>query len=166
MPCYHFTYHGYATWMPDRPRGYVHRTKGLQPRDPHMADRYRNNQRETTKWFGDEQIDVMFDVVREKQEHVNLTVHGMAADATHLHILVSWTSDKSFEKIRAGIMSSVTRALNDRFGKRTWISRNPSRKRVRDFGHFDYLLLEYFPKHLRHWGNPEDRDAALSRKRG
>jgi len=106
----------------------------------------------------------MFDAVREKQTHMPITIHGLAADATHLHVLVSWTHDKTFEQIRASIKSSVTRIMNDRFGSRTWISRDPSRKRVKDHAHFDYPILEYFPAHRRHWVREEDRDAALRRK--
>jgi hypothetical protein len=45
MPCYLFTYHAFGSWMPDRRQGYVRRGKGIQPADPKMAERYRQNSR-------------------------------------------------------------------------------------------------------------------------
>ena len=41
MPCYHFTFHGYGTWMPDEDDGYVLRGKGHQPQDTVKAAQYR-----------------------------------------------------------------------------------------------------------------------------
>jgi REP element-mobilizing transposase RayT len=149
--------------MPDRRQGYVHRTRGLQPKDDDMAENYRANQRESTVTLGDEHIDLLIEVAQGVEPHLDVTVHGGAADATHLHVVVSWTHSKTFEQIRANIRSTLTRAMNERFGKRTWFSRNPPRKRVRDHGHFDFLMLQYFPGHRRYWVRPEDRGAALGR---
>ena len=55
MPCYHFTYHGYGTWMPDHLQGYVRRKVGVLPADQHLAECYRKNQREAVVYF-DERV--------------------------------------------------------------------------------------------------------------
>ena len=68
--------------------------------------------------------------------------------------------------MRASIRSALTRALTEAFGKRKWFSDTPSRKRVRDQEHFDYLILEYIPKHKGiTWVREQDQQAALKRKR-
>ena len=41
MPCYHFTFHGYGTWMPDEDDGYVRRGEGQLPQDVVEASKYR-----------------------------------------------------------------------------------------------------------------------------
>ena len=73
--------------------------------------------------------------------------------------------------MRTSIRSALSRALNKQFGSRGtegWFSDSPSRKRVRDQEHFDYLVLEYLPGHSRSWVGEKDRVAAESRdaKRG
>ena len=38
-----FTFHGYGTWWPDHPRGYVQKGKGVLPPDPEKGEQYREN---------------------------------------------------------------------------------------------------------------------------
>jgi hypothetical protein len=65
--------------------------------------------------------------------------------------------------MRTSIRSAMSRAMNKTFGKRDWFSDSPSRKRVRDHEHFDYLALVYLPDHTHSWVRDEDRAAALER---
>jgi hypothetical protein len=37
MPCYLFTWHAYATWLPDRKQGYVEKGRGILPPDKAAA---------------------------------------------------------------------------------------------------------------------------------
>jgi len=164
MPCYHFTYHGHATWMPDRPQGYVHRQRGLQPSDPQMAHRYRQQQKEPAVAFDETHFNLMRDAAIGTQAHIDVVIHGVAADVTHFHVATSWAHERTFKSIRTGIRSAMSRTLNQQFGKRTWFSDSPSRKQVKDHQHFDWLILEYFPDHRWCWVRPEDRDAALRRQ--
>ena len=164
MPCYLFTYHGHGTWMPDNPKGYVHRTRGLQPADAGMAERYRSQQREPAVYFDDDMQHVMVDTACDAGGHIDVVVHAVATEPTHAHVLVSWSHDRPWKSVRAAIRSALSRRLNETCSKRTWFSDSPSRKRVRDHGHFDYLMLEYLPKHSGvKWFRQVDVDAARRR---
>ena len=58
----------------------------------------------------------------------------------------------------------MTMRLNEQIAGRTWFSDSPSRKRVRDHEHFDYLVLSYLPSHDGlSWVNGETRRLALAR---
>lgn len=162
MPCYMFTYHGKGTWLPDHPRGYAHRTYGLQPSDSHMAC-YRANMRSEPVEFDDQMLMLLMDTSFHAGQFIDAVVHGCGADSTHIHVLVSWTHDREFASMRASIRSAMSRAMNQTFGKREWFADFPSRKRVRDHEHFDYVVLEYLPKHRRWRVREEDRMAAERR---
>ncbi len=80
--------------------------------------------------------------------------------------LIHWRHGREWKSVRASVRSALSRGLNERFGKRDWFADTPSRKRVRDHEHFDYLLLSYLPRHGgAYWfreasvGEAESRDA-------
>ena len=147
MPCYLFTFHGYGTWMPDRPQGYVHRQKGLLPSDAKMAQLYRDKQNKEAVWFDSPMQQLVVDTICAADAALQMTVHAVATDPTHVHILVSWSSDKQWLWARRNLRYSLTRALNQRFGKRQWLAAKGSRKRVKDREHFEHLVTTYLPKH-------------------
>jgi REP element-mobilizing transposase RayT len=81
-------------------------------------------------------------------------LHGAATDRSHVHLLVSWRSEKDSLKVRAGLKSSLSRRLNEH--RRTIasradvgpsLSRAGSRKPVWARDHFDHLMGEYLPDH-------------------
>jgi REP element-mobilizing transposase RayT len=155
--------------MPDHPRGYVHRQHGLQASDLHIAAHYRFRQKSAAVLFGNAAQRLMIETAREAGPHIDATVHGVAVEPTHIHVLVSWQHARTWESMRASIRSALSRALNHEFGNRGregWFSDSPSRKRVRDHEHFDYLLLEYLPDHGRWWISDKDGLAAQSRDAG
>jgi hypothetical protein len=71
----------------------------------------------------------------------------VATEPTHVHVLVSWSSDRTWQVVRAKLRESLTRRLNREIKRQEWFSKSPSRKRVKDQAHFDYLVGEYLPKH-------------------
>jgi REP element-mobilizing transposase RayT len=158
-----FSYHGHATWMPDHPGGYVHRMRGVQPVDRDMAARYRARQRAPEILFTTEMQSELIAAARRAGLFLNAHVRGCATEPTHMHVLVSWSHDREWKSIRTSIRSAMSRAMNDGFGKRDWFSDSPSRKRVRDHEHFDYLILSYLPDHASCWVREADRMAALAR---
>jgi hypothetical protein len=164
MPCYMFTYHGKATWMPDHARGYVHRIDGLLPPDPNMAAYYRLNQKNPTVRFDESMQHVMVETARNTGEFIKAIVHGCAMENTHLHVVVSWEHDRDWKSMRASIRSAISRALSAKFCKREWFSDSPSRKRVRNHEHFDFLMLVYLPEHSTHWVRDDDRENATKRE--
>jgi len=147
MPCFLFTYHGHATWMPDHRRGYVHRQEGLKPSDPDMAARYRWNQKEPAVEFTPDQLQLAVATARESGSFIHSTIHAVFTEPTHIHVLVSWSHDRAAKSICASIRSAMTRALNDSFESREWFSDSPSHKQVKDLTHFHHLIREYCEKH-------------------
>ena len=147
MPCYLFTYHGFGTWMPDHPRGYVKRKVGILAPDPHMAEHYRKNQLQETVDFGSTEQSLMIDEAVKAFEFQGLRGHFLATDPTHLHVLVSWRSSKTWKAVRQSLRSSLSRRLNQELGPRSWFAKQPSRKRVTERQHFEHLVRNYLPTH-------------------
>ena len=112
-----------------------------------MADAYRRRQQASAVTFDAARQRVMVDTARHSGEHIDATVYAVATEPTHTHVLVSWKHERTWRSMRASIRSSLTRRLNEQFGKREWFSDSPSRKRVRDREHFDYLVSAYLPRH-------------------
>jgi hypothetical protein len=147
MPCYLFTYHGYGTWLPDQRRGYVKRGKGILPPDEPMAERYRGNLKQAVVRFDERVQRLVIEESLTACEHQKLRCHFIATDRTHIHVLVSWKTDRTWEVVRAKLRESLSRKLNREIERKEWFSKSPSRKRVRDRNHFDYLVTTYLPKH-------------------
>jgi hypothetical protein len=147
MPCYFFTYHGHGTWMPDHKRGYVRRGMGVQPSDANLASRYRQHQHLPPVNFTPDMQQVVVETLIQAGRFVDAVIHAVAMEPTHVHVQVSWKHGRTWKSMRASLRNAVTQALNRHCGKRDWFADQPSRKRIRDLEHFDYLLLVYVPKH-------------------
>jgi hypothetical protein len=150
MPVYLFTYHAYRSWMPDRPRGFVQKGRGIQPKNDASAEEYR----EAAK---DEPFE--FDVTTQVQLigkslavccEEKWRLHGASTESTHLHLLVSWHDEASkSSKVRGRIKNLVSLELARRADVtgRPWLAGDASRRPVRDEGHFRHLMAEYLPNH-------------------
>jgi hypothetical protein len=147
VPVYHFTYHAFGTWMPDHGHGYTRRGARVLPPDPSIADRYRARMSQPPMRFTPGIQRIMIEELQAACEAQGYTLHSVATDATHLHVVVSWDSDRSWQRVRAGLQSSLSRRLNALHGKRKWFVANPSRKRVKDPAHLTYLVEKYHPGH-------------------
>ncbi len=66
--------------------------------------------------------------------------------ADHIHVLASWSDERTFEQLRRGLRESITRRLNAHHLCR-WLVQRGSRKQLRDRPHFVYLMDVYLPKH-------------------
>ncbi|MGD9636540.1 MAG: hypothetical protein AB7G28_02985 [Pirellulales bacterium] len=148
MPCYLFTYHAYRSWLPDRPQGYVRRGEGILPTDHKRAKQYAKAALEELVEFHAEAQRVAIDTLREAVTHIGCRVHFVSTDGAHIHALVSWRGPRTWLQNRNSIKRSLTIQLKRRCGRRTWLSEGASRKRVRDPGHFDYLVGTYLPRHV------------------
>ena len=147
MSVYLFTWHAYKSWLPDRAQGYVERGRGVQPPDPGKADLYRRQSNEGGVVFDASVQQAVIDSLLNAAEHQSLTVYAIATDATHVHVLVGWTKQTTWQKVQAGLRQSLSRDLNKGFRRRTWFAEGGSHKRVRDREHFDYLITRYLPSH-------------------
>lgn len=147
MPCYLFTYHAYGSWMPDRKTGYVRRNEGVLVADRQMATCYRKNLKGGVVKFNVSIQRKLIDAAMEAFSYQSLRGHSIATDPSHVHVLVSWNDDRTWQLIRRRVRTSLTMQLNRAFTLRTWFAKQPSRKRVRDRQHFDYLVEMYLPRH-------------------
>ena len=146
MPCFLFTWHAYGTWMPDRKQGYVKKGRGVLPPDPEEAARYRARQKETSASF-DEAVQLL--VIEEAivtAEKRGFRLHAVAIESTHVHVLMSWADDRTYQQLRRGLRESISRRLNAHL-RRRWLEQCSSSKQVKDRKHFDYLMDEYLPSH-------------------
>ena len=147
MPCYLFTYHAYGSWLPDRKRGYVERKQGILPQDQKLADQYRERMTEAGKVFDSRLQQAIIVVLLDSQEKQCFESYAIATDSTHVHALIGWRDDRAWLRMRSTVKGSISRSLNQEFGKSKWLSEGGSRKRVRDREHFDYLVSVYMPRH-------------------
>lgn len=98
--------------------------------------------------FDDEAQSVTIVTLREAASYVECRVHAIATDPQHVHFLVSWSNEnRTWEQTRASFKKAVTIKLKASCGEQKWLSRDASRKQVKDRSQFDYLLKAYLPKH-------------------
>jgi REP element-mobilizing transposase RayT len=115
--------------------------------DAELAQRYADRSREPGLLFRREHQLLMLGAAAQACRVQHYRLHAAAFDPTHVHLLVSWRCDRGWLRVRTGLRQTITLRLNARFGRRTWFSRSGSRRRVRDLGHFDYLVTTYLPDH-------------------
>ncbi len=70
----------------------------------------------------------------------------MLTEDTHVHCLVSWSHERTWESLRGSLKTSLTKRLKQ-CCKSAALSRGGSRKRVKDDDHFKYLMNVYLPDH-------------------
>jgi hypothetical protein len=133
--------------MPDHHRGYVKRHAGILPTDDRMAQLYRANLKQAIVRFnGSTQRELIAGSV-EACKCQDVRCHFIATETTHIHVLTSWKSDRTWKMVRKQIRSNMTRRLNETCRRQEWFSKSPSRKRVKDRKHFDYLVNVYLGQH-------------------
>jgi hypothetical protein len=148
MPCFHFIFHAYGTWLPDEDDGYVRRHEGPLPQDTKVAVEHRNLMVEEAVTFNELHQRALIDEIFIAAKHQSFRAHYIATEPTHIHILVSWQDDqRPFEKLRASIRQSLSRRMGRDFGPREWLNEGGSRNRVSNQVHYDYLVCTYLPRH-------------------
>jgi REP element-mobilizing transposase RayT len=165
MPCYLFTFHAKGSWFHDHEWGYVHRTRGSRFPDSEMAANYRRRQRAPTIEFTEPIQRCLIDVAIDAAGHLDVVVHAVATEMSHVHVLVSWRHNRRWNSIRRSLRIALSGRLNERFGRREWFVEGSSRKRVADHEHFDHLMFRYLPKHNGvNWFREEDVARATARR--
>ena len=146
MPCYLFTWHAYGSWLPDHPNGHTHWSRGYEPTNVALALRYRQQQKEPTVKFTAGLQREIIEELRQSSTQQHCRLHYVATDLTHLHALVSWQDNQSWQKRRRALRRSLSLHLNQR-GHRKWFSRGGAPKQVKTQNHFSHLVTTYLPKH-------------------
>ena len=159
MPVYHFTFHAYGTWLPDRPEGYFLHHKGWQPPSSACGQQYREKMNQAIKTFSSEIQQHLLDQLITASQHQRLDLYAAAIDSTHLHTAIAWRDSRSAVRIRSQIKYSLTRALINRYEKRQWLAHKAGQTCVNDERHLYRLVHEYLPKHPLYWRpNMTDQD--------
>lgn len=146
MPCFLFTWHTYGSWLPDRDKGYVHWQRGLSKSSTQLAVAYREQQTHETAFFSVQHQTTVIEEVLSAASFQHFQVHFIACEATHVHVLASWASEKSATVLRRSLRHSLTQRLNQLL-HRPWFSRGGDLKRVRNRAHFEHLYNRYLPSH-------------------
>jgi hypothetical protein len=146
--------------MPDRQQGYVRRRRGILERDPEMSALYRRNAKHNAVTFAAEHQLTSIETLRNAVTHVDGRLHFVATDPTHIHALVSWQGNRTWQQQRTSLKRALTISFKETHGDRPWLVDGASRKRVRDRKHFDYLIEQHLPSH-RGWKRCERRGLFL-----
>ena len=151
MPVYHFTFHAFGTWLPDRPVGYTPHGEGWKPPSSDSAIQYRRNMQQQAVCFDATAQQYLIDEAVRAQSFQRVQMYAVATDSTHVHLVVAWTDDREPLAIRSQLKSSLTRALNRGFEKRRWFVSKAGSTPVEDEEHLHHLVHDYLPKHERYW---------------
>lgn len=82
MPCYHFVFHGYGTWMPDEDDVYVKRKAVRLPQDTRAAAQYRQAMQADEVHFDEPQQQALIDEVLIAAKYQRHRVHYVATEPT------------------------------------------------------------------------------------
>jgi hypothetical protein len=83
-----------------------------------------------------------------EQEGWRLEAAG--SDETHAHLIISWRTFVSWERVDQRLKNLLSLKLNRRrgiTGKRWFVRRHSAPRRVKNRKHFNYLLTQYLPDH-------------------
>ena len=167
MPAYLFTFHAYRSWNADNPRGFVQRGKGIQPPNHNLARAYDAVAGAAPMIFRCEHQRILIWVGCDVCARRGWRLHFTATEPTHVHYLVSWRGSEPWGQVSTRIKNIASLMLGRKLQPQTrWFAKSGSRKRVRDRGHFLYLMNEYLPRHggLK-WreGNDPPREPAVKK---
>lgn len=147
MPVYLFTYHAYGTWLPDKPKGYVRRKEAVLPANADKADTYRGQMKYPAVTFDEPIQRLLIEAVQSTAPFLDVAFRLIATEPSHLHVLLQWEHDRSWDKLRASIKIKLSKVLKEEIGNRPWLSEGASRKQVKEDEHLHYLENEYLPGH-------------------
>ncbi|MFN3168191.1 MAG: hypothetical protein ACE37H_14105 [Phycisphaeraceae bacterium] len=160
MPVYHYTFHAYGSWLPDRPEGYTPHGQSFKPADPAIANEYRKRMRRPETHFGDGAKQHALQTLIDSQSLQHFELYAMAAEPSHLHVVVAWRDEREPTRVRSQVKTSLTRALNKHFGKRDWFVAKAGQTPVVDEAHLHELVHSYLPKHGLYWKRGDDQEDA------
>ena len=90
----------YGTWYPDRPKGYVRHGQGILPSDSEMAQVYRSRATHDTVFLNTEHQQAIITRLVEAVTCINCRLHAVATDKSHVHVLVSWRGERTWQQNR------------------------------------------------------------------
>ena len=147
VPVFHYVIHTYGSWLPDRPRGYYQRGRGLKTPDPETASRYRRLMRHEPAFLTEKLQRACIEEAMASCRFRRLELYAAATEGVHIHILAGWRDERRAKPHRRAFKSSMTRGCN-RVGRRAkWWSEGGLYERVRTARHLRHLREVYLPNH-------------------
>ena len=112
-----------------------------------MAERYRRQAKFETVEFDSTLQRVLIAGAFDVCERRDLKLHAAGTDPTHGHFLISVSGFFDFEATRDKLKNLLSLFLGRATSvtRRPWFAAGGSTKRVKDRGHFDYLVNRYLP---------------------
>ncbi len=117
------------------------------PKDDKMAGYYREDMNDDVVQFRHVIQQQIIKAIIEHCEAKSYILYYIATDPTHIHVLLGWRGFMKWEAVRRALKHSISKRLNEKFGKRQWLARGGSRKEVKQKPHFTYLIQTYLPSH-------------------
>ena len=120
---YHITWGVYGVRLTGGPKSFVDRWHNeygepLPERDEAREDAARDRMSEDPVELTIEQRKEVERAIRELAARYGWTIHAIAVQRDHIHVVI--TAMREGEKLRDALKAVATRALNAKFGKRTW----------------------------------------------
>ena len=115
-----------------------------------MADDYDEAASQSAVTFDRALQEEILAVSHQISEEEGWRLEAAGFDPTHAHLIISWKTFTSWEKVDQRLKNLLSLKLNRRrgiTGKRWFVRRHSAPRRVRNRKHFDYLLTEYLPDH-------------------
>ena len=116
-----------------------------------MAKQYRERMQQSASRLQAGEFDHALGVLLDSQTLQRFELYAVAGEASHLHVVVAWRDDRKPTRVRGQIKSSLTRALNEQFGKRKWFVAKGGQSAVVDEVYLFELVESYLPKHGLFW---------------
>ena len=142
--------------MPDHPCGYTTRATGYLAPNERVARAYGQTAKHGKVFFEADLQRWMIDELIKAQRFIDTRLHIATTESTHIHFLVSWSGDRTWESVRSSLRTSVTRRVRAELQlargapgnrKPPIFSDGGSRRHVSDRSHFNHLVGTYLPSH-------------------
>jgi REP element-mobilizing transposase RayT len=155
VPVSLFTFHAFRSWRLDHPRGYVQRGQvGVQPPQPRLAAHREGRATRPAIEFSEVQRQCLINAAIEIAARRAWIVHAIAVTASHVHVLLRWEDQAADRQVRDTLKRLLGLALSCEAGStgHRWFSRGSDVTFVNDQDHFDRLISEYLPQHVKQGG--------------
>jgi hypothetical protein len=119
------------------------------PTDEHIGQNFLDRAKHEPTIFDNTMQRKLIAHVLTIPDHIQLRVHAVSTEPSHVHVLVSWSIERSWLSMRMSVRTSITKWLKSLSFETNplLLSRGSSRKRVHHRSHFEYLMGRYLPKH-------------------
>ena len=137
---FHITWGVYGGRLTGSQKPYVDRWHNeygtpLPERDQNREDAARDRMGEDPVHLTREQRDVVEEAIRDVCTRYDWPLHALASQSDHTHVVL--TAMRDGPELRDALKAIATRALNKRFGRRTWWAEGGSAKYLWERDYFE-----------------------------